>query len=71
MKAVVHRVARSIPFLLEEVDISGHAELETLYGLEIPVLTIDGRKAAKYRVTEAELLRVLDARAGEAGGRER
>jgi len=62
MKAVVLRVARTIPFSLAEVDISGHAELETLYGLEIPVLTIDGKKAAKYRVTERELLRILDGR---------
>ena len=67
MKAVVHRVARSIPFSLEEVDISGHAELEALYGLEIPVLAINGKKAAKYRVTEGDLLRILDGRAGGAG----
>ena len=32
------------------------------YGLEIPVLMIDGRKVAKYRVTEAELTRMLDGR---------
>jgi hypothetical protein len=67
MKAVVHRVARSVPFSFEEVDISGRAELERLYGLEIPVLTIDGKKAAKYRVTESELLRILNGRAGGAG----
>ena len=68
MKAVVLRVARTIPFSLEDVDISGHAELETLYGLEIPVLTIDGKKAAKYRVTERELVRILEGRgAGGAG----
>ena len=32
------------------------------YGLEIPVLMIDGRKAAKYRVSEEELTRMLEAK---------
>ena len=45
-------------------------DLEALYGLEIPVLMVDGKKAAKYRVTEAELRRILAGRAGGAGGLE-
>ena len=32
------------------------------YGVEIPVLMVDGKKAAKYRISEAELRRVLLAR---------
>ena len=67
MKEVVHRVSASMPLSIEEVDISGDAELERLYGMEIPVLMVDGKKAAKYRITEGELLRILDGRAGEAG----
>jgi hypothetical protein len=63
MKEVVQRVSTSVPLSIEEVDISGHAELERLYGVEIPVLMIDGRKAAKYRITEAELLRIVTRRA--------
>ena len=63
MKAVVHRVSVSIPLSLDEVDISGDAELERLYGLEIPVLMIDGKKVAKYRIAEAELLRIVTRRA--------
>ena len=62
MKAVVARVARDAPVHVEEVDISGDAALESLYGLEIPVLMIEGRKAAKYRITEEELRRVLTGR---------
>jgi glutaredoxin len=62
MKAVVTRVARRVPLDLEEVDISGDRELEARYGLEIPVLMVDGRKAAKYRIDEDQLLRVLNAR---------
>ena len=66
MKAVVERVTRAagVPATIEEVDISTDPELEARYGLEIPVLLIDGRKAAKYRVTEAELTRMLAARQG-------
>jgi glutaredoxin len=63
MKAIVQRVALSTPLAIEEVDISTDAELERLYGLEIPVLFVAGKKVAKYRVTEADLRRVLTGRA--------
>ena len=68
MKAVVARVATAVPLALEEIDISTDPALEARYGLEIPVLLVDGKKAAKYRVTEDELRRILIARAGRAGG---
>ena len=64
MKAVVNRVAESIPLQVEEIDISTSRELEECYGLEIPVLMVEGKKAAKYRVGEEELRRVLAGRAG-------
>jgi Glutaredoxin-like domain (DUF836) len=67
MKGVVHRVSASVPLAFEEIDISGNAELERLYGVEIPVLLVDGKRVAKYRIREEELLRVLDRRAGGAG----
>jgi len=59
MKQLIVRVARSIPFTLEEVDISGDAALEQRYGIEIPVLMVNARKAAKYRISEQELIRLL------------
>jgi glutaredoxin len=59
MKEVVRRVSASVPLALDEIDISGDAELERLYGLEIPVLMVDGKKVAKYRIGEKELRRVL------------
>jgi glutaredoxin len=62
MKAVIDRVAMTIPLSLEEIDISADADLEARYGLEIPVLLVDGKKAAKYRLTEVELARILQAR---------
>lgn len=47
---------------LEKVDISGDRKMLDRYGLEIPVLTIDDAKVAKYRISRDELERVLRAR---------
>ena len=74
MKAIVDRVIRSMatpvtPIEIVEVDISTDPELEARYGLEIPVLLVNGKKAAKVRVKEEDLRRLLGSgRAGEAGG---
>jgi hypothetical protein len=46
MKAVVQRVAGSRAIAIEIVDISDDPQLEARYGLEIPVLLVDGKKAA-------------------------
>jgi len=51
-----------VPLTLDIVDISTDPALMARYGLEIPVLLVDGRKAAKYRVTAAELERVCKGR---------
>jgi glutaredoxin len=68
MKAVVERVGQTVAVSFEEIDISSDPELESRYGLEIPVLMIDGTKVAKYRVSEEDLRRMLTSRAGQAGG---
>lgn len=68
MKAVLSRVARKVPLEIEEIDISIDPALEARYGVEIPVLLVDGRKAAKFRITELELTKILRARTGRAGG---
>lgn len=64
MKATVQRAARATaePVTIDEIDISTDPGLEARYGLEIPVLMVDGRKVAKYRVTEEALTRLLAAR---------
>ena len=64
MKTIVQRVARasSDAVTIDEIDISTDPDLEARYGLEIPVLLIDGKKTAKYRVTEEELTRILRGR---------
>lgn len=63
MKALVHRTIANQPGIsLDEIDISTDPALIDRYGLEIPVLTIDGKKVAKYRVSEAELTRMIARR---------
>jgi glutaredoxin len=64
MKEVVRRVTASAePAVeIEEIDISTDPDLEARYGQEIPVLLVDGKKAAKYRITEGELTRIVRAR---------
>ena len=70
MKSVIEGVLRQpgrADLALEEIDISTDPSLLARYEREIPVLTIDGKKAAKYRITEEDLIRKLAGRAGEAG----
>jgi glutaredoxin len=56
MKAVVaRRIGGRDDITLEEVDISTDPALLALYEHEIPVLLVDGKKAAKYRVSERQL----------------
>jgi hypothetical protein len=62
MKIVITRVARTLPLTLDVIDISTDADLEARYTLDIPVLLVNGRKAAKYRISEDELRRLLTAR---------
>jgi hypothetical protein len=68
MKSTVRRVLsrRTVEHTIcvEDIDISVDPALLDRYGVEIPVLLIDGRKAAKYRVSEQELTEMLDRRRG-------
>ena len=69
MKSVIHRVvaqrADASAISLDEIDISTDRDLLDHYGVEIPVLLIDGKKVAKYRVSETELTQMLEARRGK------
>ena len=66
MKAVIERVARAMPLSVDEIDISTDPEIERRCRLEIPVLMVNVEKAVRYRLTEAELTRILTGRCGEA-----
>ena len=59
MKDLVRKAARTIPLTLEDIDIYGDDELEERYGLEIPVLFVNGERVANARIKEDALIRVL------------
>jgi hypothetical protein len=59
MQAMIGVVGKNIPLELEEIDVDSSPALQELYGEEVPLLFIDGRKAFKYRVTAQELRRRL------------
>ena len=67
MKALVTRVIdrTSTEARLEEINVETDADLERRFGLEVPVLMLNGKKVAKFRVSEEALTRVLTA--GRAG----
>ena len=74
MKSVVSAFVQELPpdtITVEHIDISTDAALNQLYGQEIPVLLIDGRKAAKYRITEQELRKRRDRSNRSKGGSDR
>ena len=68
MKSLVRRVvaerASDLIASVDDIDISNDSKLLDRYGLEIPVLLIDGKKVAKYRVSEEELTRMIFGRRG-------
>jgi glutaredoxin len=57
--AVLEHVRGELPFALEVIDVDGDAELAARYGLEVPVVLVDGKKWAKYHVDAAALRRRL------------
>ena len=60
-RGVIERVRQEIPFELEEVDITGDAELERRYRERIPVVVVDGEETFTYIVHPDALRRVLRA----------
>ena len=47
---VVERVRSTLPFQLGIVDVDSQPSLVALYGDKVPVVTVDGRLHAKFRV---------------------
>ncbi len=64
MKELVRRVGQTVPLTLEDIDIYGDDELEERYGLEIPVLFVEGKRVANGRITEGRLRELLAGKAG-------
>jgi glutaredoxin len=62
LRALCERLGREFPLHLTEIDVDGGPTLAARYGAEVPILFIDGRKAVKFRTTEAALRRTLQRR---------
>ena len=60
-RRVLAQVRAELPFELEEVDITGDADLERRYRERIPVVLVDGEEAFTYFVHPDGLRRRLDA----------
>lgn len=54
-KEVLARVQRRIPFTLREVDITLDPEQYERYRYDIPVVLVNGRKAFKHHLDEAQV----------------
>ena len=55
MEIVIDEVLPRFQAQIRRVEIDGDASLEERFGLEVPVLFVNGRKAFKYRCTSREL----------------
>jgi glutaredoxin len=60
MESVLDEVIPRFQAQLKRVEIDGDAALEAQFGIEVPVLFIDGRRAFKYRCTARELRKRLE-----------
>lgn len=59
MKQQVAPLAREFSATLREADIDADPALRAQFDTEVPVLFLDGRKIAKYRVDPGQLRRQL------------
>ncbi len=59
MKDQLDMIRKENPFELSIFDIDLDPQLRALYHEEVPVLMVEGKKVAKYRLDDAMLLRRL------------
>jgi glutaredoxin len=62
-KQVIAAARQRVDFDYTEIDIDADPDLVRLYDHEVPVITIDRRKAFKYKVNMNEFLKKLAASA--------
>jgi hypothetical protein len=60
MESVIGEVLPRFQAQLKRVEIDGDVALEAQFGVEVPVLFVNGRKAFKYRCTARELRKRLE-----------
>jgi glutaredoxin len=59
MEIVIDEALPRFQAALKRVEIDGDPSLEAQFGIEVPVLFVNGRKAFKYRCTARELRKRL------------
>jgi glutaredoxin len=59
MEEVVEAETPAFGARLTKIEIDGNPDLEARFGLEVPVLFVNQRKAFKYRCTAADLRKRL------------
>lgn len=62
LRVLCERLSSEFSLQLTELNIDTDPGLLARYDQEVPVLFVDGRKAVKYRTTEASLRRLLQRR---------
>jgi glutaredoxin len=55
MEAVIAAEAPKFDARIQRIEIDGNPDLEARFGIEVPVLFVNDRKAFKYRCTPTEL----------------
>ena len=70
MESIVAREIRRRPVRLAVVDVDSDPELARAFGERVPVLWIDGKKFAEFRVDPRRLREKLDGRRGAGRPRE-
>jgi hypothetical protein len=59
-KLAIAEVRDTVPFELDEVDVSSDPVLHRRYGERIPVVAVDGEDALELRIEAVALRRLLD-----------
>ena len=59
MEAVIAAEAPKFDARIQRIEIDGDPDLEARFGIEVPVLFVNDRKAFKYRCTPTELRKRL------------
>ena len=63
MKEQIEKLRPRYAFTLDVVDIDRDPALRAEYDWDVPVLVVDGKRIAKYRLDEAMLIRRLEGEA--------
>jgi glutaredoxin len=64
MEVVIAAEAPKFDARIQRIEIDGNPDLEARFGIEVPVLFVNDRKAFKYRCTPTELRKRLAREVG-------